>query len=114
MAFPTFLPYQTFQEFNQTGVEGLFTYPAHIVPIFIPLVLFMIFSIVMLSTYFSQRRIGRGGDFFASLAVAGFFTAVIAFLMTLIEGLINLFTLVITVSVAIITVILLLILRDRD
>ena len=67
------MAYETFQEFNVTGIEGLFTYPAQIVPIFTPLVLFMVFSIVLMGTYFSQRRVGKGGDFFASFAVAGFF-----------------------------------------
>jgi hypothetical protein len=105
--------YQTFQEFNQTDLAGLFLYPANTWGGFIPLVLSGLFIIVMLSTFFSQRRLTGKGDFFASFAVAGFFTAIIAYLMTLIDGLISTFTLTITIVVAILGVILLFVSREK-
>lgn len=102
------MAYQTFSEYNQTDLAGLFTYPAQVVPQFIPMVLMAIFFITIMGTYFSQKRLTGRGDFFASFAVAGFFTAVIAFVMTLVENLINVQTLVIAASVALIGLILLL------
>ena len=39
------MAYQTFQEYNQTDLTGLFTYPAKVVPAFTPLVLFALFTI---------------------------------------------------------------------
>lgn len=101
--------YQTFTEFNQTGMSAFFTYPASIVPLFIPLTLFSIFWITLLATYFSQRRLTTRGDFFASFAVAGWFVCILAFIMSLTEGLINGTTIMICLVVAVIGTILLLI-----
>ncbi len=67
-----------------------------------------------MATFFSQLRIRGEGDFMASFAVAGFFTAVISLLMTLVEGLITTTTISITIAISIIGVIGLLISRDRD
>jgi len=107
-----FQAYQTFAEFNQTDLAGLFLYPQSVWAGFIPLVLFALFTIVMLSTYFSQKRTTGSGDFFASFAVAGFFTAIITFIMALIEGLINEIVLTTVIIIAIIGVILLYSTRD--
>ncbi len=101
------MAYITFEEFNNTGVEGLFLYPASVWSGFIPMVLFGLFVIVMMSTMFSQRRLSGKGDFKASFAVSGYFVTVIAFLMTLVDGLINSYTLGICVAIAIVGTILL-------
>ena len=77
--------------------------------IFIPLFLFSLFVIVLLTTYFSQRRLTTRGDFFASFAVAGWFITIIAFVMSLTEGLINLPTIITCIIVAIVGTIMLLI-----
>ena len=108
-----FNKWQTFTEFNQTGLTGIFTYPADTWSAFIPLVLFGLFVIVLLSTFFTQKRLTGRDDFFASLAVAGFFTAVIAIIMGLVDGLVDNYTLTITIMVAIVAVILLFFTRDR-
>lgn len=105
--------YQTFTEFNNTGLDGLFLYPAEVVPAFIPLVLFACFSIALLATYFSQKGLTGRGDFVSSFAVAGYFIAIISIVMTLTPNLINVGTLVICVSISILGTILLLISRDR-
>jgi len=101
--------YIEFTEFNQTGIAGLFLYPSAVWAGFIPLVLFALFSIVLMSTYFSQKRLTGRGNFNSSFAVAGYFTAIVALVMTLTEGLINLPTLTICIVIAIIGTILLLI-----
>ena len=103
------MAYQTFQEYNQTDLTGLFTYPASVVPAFTPLILFALFLISLLASYFSQKRLTGRGDFMASFAVAGFFTAIVAIIMSLVPGLINMLTLVTCIIVAIIGVILLLV-----
>lgn len=108
--------YQTFTEWNQTGIAAIFQYPTQlelVESIFMPLLLFTVFIIALLASYFSQaRRKGREGDFWGSFAAAGYFVVILAFVMSLMEGLINSTTLIITISVAIIGTILLLISRD--
>ena len=105
--------WQTFGEFNQTGLAGLFTYPANTWTGFIPFILFALFSITLFSTFFGQKRATGRGDFFSSFAAASFFTVMVAFIMTLTEGLINIETLVITIGVAVLSVIILFASRDR-
>ncbi len=101
------MAYETFADFNGTGLTSFFIYPPRIVPIFTPLLLFALLSIVTLSTFFAQKKFGNEGDFLVSFVVASFFTAVIAIVMTLIEGMIDGVTLSITIIIAIIGVILL-------
>ncbi len=105
--------WMTFTEYNDTTVSGLFTYPAEIWAGFIPLTLFALFTIVMFSTYFSQRGLTGTGDFKSSFAVAGFFVAIISLVMTMVEGLIGIPTVVICITISIIGVLLLLPGRDR-
>ncbi|MBA7492154.1 hypothetical protein ES702_02703 [subsurface metagenome] len=109
------MAYQTFQSFNQTGLAGLLTYPAAVVPQFIPMLLFAIFSITYMGTYYSQGRLtGRGGDFFSSFALAGFFTAIISILMTLVQGLIGIPTVAICIGISVVSALLLLVTKARD
>jgi len=107
------MAYLTFQQYNQTGIAGLLTYPSEVVPQFVPLVLIALFSIVLLSTYFGQKRIVGRGDLISSFAVAGFFTAVISITMTMVDGLINLATVITAIGVAVIGIILLFV-TDKD
>ena len=107
--------YTTFQEFNQTGLAGLLTYPAAVVPAFIPMLLFAIFSITFMGTFFGQARIsGRSGDFFSSFAVAGFFIAIMSILMTLVQGLISIPTVTICIGISVISALLLLVTKAKD
>jgi len=109
------MAYQTFQSFNQTGLAGLLTYPAAVVPQFIPMLLFAIFSITFMGTFFGQSRIsGRSGDFFSSFAVAGFFTMMISILMTLVQGLIGIPTVAICMGISVVSALLLLVTKARD
>ena len=98
--------FTTYTDFNITGIDGLLLYTAEVVPIFIPLTLFVIFMIVTLGTYFVLGSF-RERDLASSLAVAGWLTTIIAFLMSLIPGLINTFTVAITFVVMIATTVLL-------
>jgi len=104
--------YQTFTEYNKTGMIALFQYPAQLELvefIFTPLFLLTIFMIALLTTYFSQIRSKGTGDFFASFAAAGYFTVIVALIMSLADGLINSTTLVVTIAVSVIGTFILLI-----
>ncbi len=109
-----FSAYQTFTEFNQTGMAALFQYPAQlslVEVIFVPLFLFTMFVIALLTTYFSQVRSKAPADFIASFAAAGYFTVIVALVMSLIDGLINSTTLVVTIAIAVVGTFLLLLSR---
>ena len=100
MAFETISSRNT-----SAGIHTLFLYVADIVPIFIPLVLFAIFMITMLATYFSQRRITGRGDFPASFVTGGFLTVIIALVLSMVENLVNTITLSTTIVVVVVGVI---------
>ena len=106
------MPIQNIQEFNATGIDGLFQYAAQVEPTFTPLLLFTIFMISMLGTYFSNRRMTGKSDFAASFAVGGWFTLIIAFVLNLMDGVINVFTMGICIAVAIIGLAFLIFSRD--
>ena len=101
--------WQTFSDYNQTGAAATLAYTSHNVPFFIPLVLFCFYIIIVITSYYFSRKVGDRGNFFASMAVAGYLTTIVAFSMTLIEGLINSTTLITTVVIAVIGTLLLLI-----
>lgn len=108
-----FLAYKTLDEVNTTkGIYTFFTYTAEIVPIFIPLLLFAFMSIATLGSYFASVRLTNRGDLPASFASGGFVTAILATIISLIPGLINLPTLVITYGIAILGIIWLFFSRD--
>ena len=96
------MAYQTLSDYNTSkGVQVVFQYAAETVPVFTPLVLFALFVITCLGVYFSQIRLRGVGDFWAAFAVAGYLTVLVAYLMSLIEGMINLPTMAFCVVVAI-------------
>lgn len=100
--------WQTFNQFNKTGLDGMLTYVAHVEPIFIPMVLFGFFIIVLVGSFYSSKRLSMGGgDFSVAFAVAGFTTFLVSLVMTLIDGLINPFTVIICLIVAMLGVLFL-------
>lgn len=107
------MTFQTIDEFNVTGIEGLFLYAAEVVPIFIPLLLLAIFMITMLGTFFSQKRLTGSSDFLSSMTVASWITTIAAFILSLNEGLINITTISVAVAITAITTILLLVSDDK-
>ena len=68
------------------------------------MLLFSLFIIILLGTFFSSKRLGNDGDFAASFAVAGFITAIVAIVLSLMPGMIDTYVTVITFIVAIIGV----------
>ena len=102
------MAFQTFEDFNRTGLDGMFAYTAETVPIFIPFMLFTIYFIVAFSSYYAQIRSTGRGNFFSSLAVAGWITAILTFVLSITPDLISGPTMVIVFGVAIVSTALLL------
>ena len=107
------MTYTTIREFNITGIEGIFLYAAEIVPAFIPMLLLAVFIITLFGTFFSQKRLTGNSDFLSSFAVAGWFTTVIAFILSLTPNLVNIYVITVCITVAIIGTILLLTSGER-
>lgn len=106
------LPSNTALNFTE-GLDRIFVYVAGQVPIFIPMVLFSFFMIILLGGFFSQKRTDGKGDFPQWFAIAGYLTAIASLLMLLIDGLINVPTVVVTIAVALGGSIWLLTSKDR-
>jgi len=106
-------PYQTADQFNITGMDNVFLYVATALPMFIPLVLFAIGAVITGATYFGQKRATGNGDLPAALSVGTWFTSIIATMMTLQEGLVSGYTLVICYIAAIGAFIALYLSRER-
>lgn len=98
---------------SSEGLHVLFLYVADVVPIFIPMVLFSLFMIVMLATFYSQRRLAARGDFPSSFAVAGYVTTITAFIMTLVPNLIRTPTVIICLVISVAGTLWLFISRNR-
>jgi len=107
------MTYQTISDYNVSSPEQILSYVATTVDIFIPMMLFSLFIITLLGTYFAQQRIQGRGKFASSFAVAGYFTLIIAFFLSLIPNVINTLELVVTFIVAIVGTAMLLFSEDR-
>ncbi|GAG75545.1 unnamed protein product, partial [marine sediment metagenome] len=70
------------------GVQTLFAYVADVVPLFIPFLLISLFMIILLGSFFSQRRLSGRAHFAGSFAVAGYVTFIAAISLTLMENVI--------------------------
>jgi hypothetical protein len=106
------MAYQTYAEYNATGLEDFFLYPAGVVNVFIPLLLVTIFMVTLLGTFFGIGRLRGRGDFAGSFAVAGYVTFFFSAGMMLVDGLINNTTVGVCLAVSIIGTIILLLTRD--
>ena len=93
------MPYQTLQEANVTGLDGVFAYSASVVPILPALILFGIFLVVTLGSFFALRKQMGTANFAASFAVGGFVTAIVAIWFSLLDGFVGLTTVVVCVAI---------------
>ena len=96
--------YQEFSEINASeGLQTLFIYVNDVTDgLFINLFLFALFLITMFGSFFSSKRLTGKGDMSISFAVAGYFTSGLALILSLITGMINIFTIIIVIGIAII------------
>lgn len=77
------MPYTRLDNVSNLDLRGLLQYPSIDTSLFYPGILFAIFVIFTLATFFREvRREGRG-NILASLAVAGFVTTVVATIFSL-------------------------------
>ncbi len=77
------MAYTTLESLGELSLRQLLQFPSIDTPIFYPVLLFVIFLVFTLSTFFHElRRTGRG-NILSSLAVAGFVTTAIATIWSL-------------------------------
>lgn len=95
MAYPTLDSVNTSE-----GLHTIYTYANSTVPILTPMILFGLFIVMLLASYFTQIRLRGDANFSSSFAISGFFIATVGTFMSFIPGFINLTTLVICYGVA--------------
>lgn len=95
--------------FNQTvqsGLDGIFlTANSYTGGFLDDLLLFAFFMIIMGASFFSQLRTTGESNLPGTFAVAGLMTVGLAFLFSLIDGLVSVFTLTVTISISAIGII---------
>lgn len=106
--------YLTLEEANVTSLDGTLVYVANAVPIFIPALIVFLWVTVGLLIYLGSRKLSGQADIFAAFSASGFLTVVLATIMTLAAGLINLWTLSVSFGIFIISLLFLLPKRSRD
>lgn len=104
--------YATMESLNATGMNGILSVASTAVPILPGLILFALFIIITMGSYWAETRRKGRGDLPASMAGAGFVTCVVAFLMSMIPNFITNVTIVPCVILEILFVFFLLGSRD--
>lgn len=97
MAYPELTDLNTSE-----GLHTIYIHANSIIPILTPLILFSIFVVAMLGSYFTSIRLRGDAKLSSSFAMAGFFVSVIALFMSFIPGFINLSTLIICFGIGIV------------
>ncbi len=88
---------------NSQGLDAMFIYVNEVTNgLFSSMLLFTLFMIIALGTYFSAKRTGGDGDFVASFAVAGYVTTGASFIMLLVPGLMTVPVALLALTVSII------------
>ncbi len=101
----------TFEEISNRnmseGMHVLFQYVSSVEPILFPLILFAVFVILSLGSFFAQKQLSGRGNILASFAVAGYITTITAYVLSLIPGVVNTLTIVVCLVTSIIFTLLL-------
>lgn len=87
---------------SSEALVDLVVYISSEVPILAPSILFLIFIVLLGSGYFSEERRKGRGDLAKWFAISGFITATLSIVLFLINGIVNLVTVVIAVVVSMI------------
>ncbi len=77
------MAYQELPRDAEIGLGELLAFPSLDTPIFYPVILFVIFMVFTLGTYFRAVKREGKANFLSSMAVGSFITTVIAFVMSL-------------------------------
>ena len=78
------MTYRTVENITDANLIDILKFPTTDTALFWPIILFTIFIILTLSSFFRELRREGKGNIVSSLAVAGFVTTVIALIMSLI------------------------------
>ncbi len=96
------------------GMHVILQYVASVEPLFFPLTLFAFFLVVSFGSFFATKELtGTSGNLRASLAVAGFATTLVAYVLSLIPGVVNSTTVMVCLVSSIIFTFLLFLPRER-
>ena len=95
------MTYSTLENITDLDLKGFLQFPSTDTIIFYPLILFAIFMVFTLSTFFKEVRREGKGNILSSLAVAGFVTTAIGVIFSLLE-LINVEIVVITFVISLV------------
>ena len=79
------MTYNTLENITDLDLKSFLQFPSQDTIIFYPLLLFAIFVVFTLSTFFREVKREGKGNFLSSLAVAGFVTTAIAVIFSLLE-----------------------------
>ena len=79
------MTYETLENITDLDLKSFLQFPSIDTIIFYPLILFAIFMVFTLSTFFREVRREGKGNFLSSLAVAGFVTTAVAIIFSLLE-----------------------------
>lgn len=95
--------YETLDNRNMSdGMTVLLVYANDLTGgLLVSLILFAFFLVVMLGSYYSQQRVSGTANFPGSFAVAGYVTTVLAVLMSLVDGFVPSYTIIICVVVSV-------------
>lgn len=104
---------QTFDEYNKTGVDNVLLYTAMIEPKFIFMILAAMFFIVLFGIMYGTKRWTGTVDIWACITVASLITTLTAIAMSLKQGLISNYVLILTVMISVISAVFLYFSRDR-
>lgn len=117
-----YLLYQTLENYTSTNgnqdLSATFCYANSVIPYVSICVLFPLFMIVLLSTFFGVKRATGRGDFAASLVSAGFITVIGATILSLTKcagtnySLVSSGTLITCIAIFIVSVIILFMTRE--
>ena len=78
--------YQTLADVNVTNLSGLFVYIQSNEPMFMPIILFTIFSILTFASYFSQRRMTGTANFWGSATIGSWITTLCAMILSMVHN----------------------------
>jgi fatty acid desaturase len=95
------------------GIEAIPQWVAEVVPIFFPLMLFVFFLFVSVISYLVEKGTTGKGRMRASLAVGGYLTTLLSYVLSLIPGVVSGFVVIICLITSVLFTLLLFIpLRD--
>lgn len=96
------MAYEDINTMNISSLSKLFVVISTNVPIFIPLMLTALFFIVFLANMYAQERTKGYSNKVTCFATAGFLTAVVSIMLSLVPNLVNPFVVIVCIVIAVI------------